>query len=301
MNKKQHYKKDQPLVSIVMPVYNAGKFLGEALESMLGQTYTNWELFCFDDLSTDNSWEILKKFAKKDKRIQVFHNGHHRGVAGAANEALKRARGIYIARMDADDVSLPDRLEIQLAFLESHRDVVAVGGQCEIINARGKQTGVKLFPTDPNQVYKMIFSSIPLQQPTLMVAKKRLPKDFVWYKEGMRTAEEVELLFKFLQVGKVVNVPETVLQYRIHGNNVSLIDPKKTFFYTIKARLAAVAKYGYKPTLSGWMITLMQSVAVFVLPSSLIYPLYFWLRGCRKELKRRLWTPAVNFARLETE
>src|SRR6266566_3001036 len=110
-------KLEAPFVSVVMAVYNAAEFLVDAIESVRNQTYTHWELICCDDASVDGSWEILQSFAGKDKRIQVFRDGNHRGVAGAANTALLKARGDMIARMDADDVAYPDRLERQVAYL----------------------------------------------------------------------------------------------------------------------------------------------------------------------------------------
>jgi glycosyltransferase involved in cell wall biosynthesis len=289
----------QPLISVVMPVYNAAAFLPIAIESIQNQTFTNWEMFCFDDLSTDNSWQILQDYAKKDSRIKVFRNGHHRGVAGAANEALKKAKGSFIARMDADDVALPYRFQVQVDYLTNNPSMVAVGGQCEVIDQSGQVIGEKRFPTDPKKTREMIFATIPLQQPTLMVHRGRLPKSFAWYKEGAQTAEEVDVLFRLLQAGEVTNVSETVLRYRIHGNNVSLKDPKKTFYITLKARLRAVREYGYQPTITGWITTLAQAIVVTVLPSGWVYPVYAVLRGMSKFGEKRLVEPVAAILKVE--
>lgn len=274
-------KNKQSLVSIVMPVYNAGDFLMEAVESLQKQTYKNWELIAVDDCSSDNSLKILRSLAKKDKRIKVFRNKKQLGVSGTANIALSKTKGAFIARMDADDICLPHRLEKQLRFLQKHQKVVAIGGQCDLIDKDGNKIGEKRFPTDSDKVKKMIFSSIPLQQPTLMVNPKLLPQKFVWYDNRLKTAEEVELLFKLFKYGKVSNLPDTLLQYRLHGGNISLKDPKKTFFLTLKTRFMAIFKYDYLPTFLGVIISLAQLIIVSLLPSSLICPVYALVRGIK--------------------
>ncbi len=282
-----------PLISIVMPVRNAGSFLIEAVESIRNQTYKNWELITVDDCSSDNSYEILKDFSKKDRRIKLFRNKKCLGVSGTANLALKKAKGDFIARMDADDISFPSRLEKQLIYLQKNKNVVAIGGQCNLINERGEKMGEKVFPTKTKDIKKMIFSNIPLQQPTLMVNCYLLPSDFCWYDEKQKTAEEVDLLFRLFQCGQVRNLKEKVLFYRIHGENTSLKDPKKTFFLTLKTRIKAIFKYGYRPTLQGIFITFIETIIVSMLPERLIYPLYIFLKGRKTKGKRAYLKPQL--------
>lgn len=272
---------DVPLVSVVMAVFNAAEFLKEAIESIRHQTYPHWELVCWDDVSADGSWEILQSFAKTDDRIRVFRDGMHRGVAGVANRALAQARGDMIARMDADDVACPDRLQRQVAYLLDHSDAMAVGGQCALIDRAGRVTGAKRFPTDPEQVRRMMFLTIPVQHPALMVSRRRLPDGFVWYQEGATVAIEVELLFRLFQCGQVANLGETVLQYRIHDRNISLRNPKRTFFVTLNGRMKAVSAYGYRPSVCGLFTTLAQTILVILLPARWIYPVYSWVQGIR--------------------
>jgi glycosyltransferase EpsE len=274
-------KRKKPLISIVMPVRNASLFLMEAVESIRNQTYNNWELIAVDDCSFDDSYEILRRFSKRDKRIKLFRNKKCLGVSATANFALKRAKGNFIARMDADDVSFPDRLEKQLIYLQKNKKVVVIGGQCDLIDGRGIKMGEKVFPIRTKDIKKMIFSSIPLQQPTLMVNCHLLPSDFQWYDSKQKVAEEVDLLFRFFQYGQVHNLKDKVLFYRIHGENTSLKNPKKTFFLTLKTRIKAIFKYGYRPTLQGIFITFMQAILISLLPERLIYPLYAFLRNKR--------------------
>lgn len=275
-------KKKKPLISIVMPVYNAGNFLVEAIKSIQNQTYQNWELIAVDNRSTDNSWQILQDSRKNDKRVKIYRNDENQGVAHTTNLALTKVKGQFIARMDADDVSLPWRLEKQVAFLQKHPEAVAVGGQCELINQDNEIIGEKRFPTGHSDIKKMMFCSIPLQQPTMMVNRKLLPQSLIWYEDNLDVAEEVELLFKFFKYGKVYNLPETVLQYRLHGNNISLQNPKHTFYLTFKSRLRSIFKHDYRPTLLGLITTISQFFLVTLLPNKLIFPVYVLIRGIKK-------------------
>jgi len=268
-----------PKVSIVMPVRNAGSFVMEAVQSIQDQTFCNWELIIVDDASTDNTPNIIKNLADEDKRIRILRNIERMGPSESANIAISKAGGEFIARMDADDVSLPNRLNSQIKFLLENKKAVAVGGQCIVIDKTGKEIGKKMFPVEARDIKSMIFISVPLQQPTLMVSKSLLPKNFFWYEGALDVAEEVDLLFRLFKYGDICNLPEFVLRYRIHGENTSLKNPKRTFLLTLKTRARAVFKYGYKPTFKGLFMTWMQFMVVLLLPNRLIYPTYALLRG----------------------
>lgn len=268
---------------MVMPVFNAADYLEEAILSIAAQSYPNLELIIVDDFSTDGSFELANDIAAKHSNISVYKNGKHRGVSGAANLALKQAKGKFIARMDADDIAHKSRIAKQVSYLLENPDAVAVGTQCDIIDQNGKKVGEKIFPLHFSKIKEMMFYSIPLQQPTLMVNTNNLPKSFKWYDENYRSAEEVELLFRLFEHGSVGNLPETLHQYRIHGKNISLKNPKETFYLTFKTRLSAIRKYNYRPTAVGIGVTLSQLVVVSLLPSRYIYPVYRVLRGMKKQ------------------
>jgi glycosyltransferase involved in cell wall biosynthesis len=272
--------KNRPLISVVMPVHNAGSFLLEAVESILNQTYKSLELIIVNDASNTDTSGILSSF--KDKRIRVFKNKRRLGVTKSANLAIGKAKGEYIARMDGDDIASLDRIEKQVNFLSKNKDVVAVGGQCELINSNGIKIGEKRFPFGNDEIRKMIFSSVPLQQPTLMVNTKLLPGNFIWYDEDYSSAEELELLFKLFEFGEVRNLKDYLLKYRIHKGNTSLRNPKRTFFLTLKTRFLAITKYGYRPTFVGIVTTVAQTVLISFLPEAWIYPIYSIVRGTNK-------------------
>lgn len=266
-----------------MPVYNAGDYLVEAIESIINQTYTDWELIAVDDNSKDNSYSILRTYAANDRRIKVFKNVSNKGVSATASFALVKAKGDFIARMDADDVAFPDRFEKQVEFLVNNPKTIIVGAQCQLINADGEFTGMKTFPLNFKQIKKMIFVTIPMQQPSVMINTNLLPKNFQWYDKKFNVAEEIELMFKLFTYGDAYNLPEVLLKYRIHGKNISLSHPKETFYMTLRARIKGIVKYGYKPTLKSVAISFIQTLAVTMLPEKWIYPIYVFARGLKQK------------------
>lgn len=278
MQKQTKQSRQQPLVSVVMPVYNAAPYLVAAIESILQQTYKHIEFIIVDDQSTDISWEILKAYAKKYPQIKIFRNRTNQKSALTVNKAIAKTTGTFIARMDADDIALPNRLEKQVTYLLSHPATVVVGGQCILIDKNGDRIGEKTFPLTHEEIYKYIFQFCPAQQPTLMIAKDRLPQAFKYYDHGMTPVEDVELLFKFFPHGKVENLPDVLLQYRIHGKNSSLINVKKSFFLTLISRIRGVLFYGYRPTLAGVLFTIAQTLVVMIFPTRFLLMLYTIMR-----------------------
>lgn len=276
MSKKS---KKQPLVSIVLPVYNAGDFLVEAILSVINQTYKNWELICVDDASIDNSLSILQEFALHDQRIKIYSNPRNLGVALTSNFAISKTKGKFLSRMDADDVMFPNKIEKQVKFLLKNPGVVIVGGQCQLINRERELIGKKTFPTRNNDLYKMAFRSMPIQQPTMMINLKLLPKNFSWYVDRFKPADDLDLFFRLFNYGLFANLPDIVLKYRVHKNNISLKNPKRTFFLTYEIRKRATELYDYKPLWSSKLINSLQYLVVSSLPNFLIYPIFVFWRG----------------------
>ena len=262
-----------------MPVYNASKYIEEAIESVLSQTYTNWELIAVDDGSTDDSYKKLVSFSNIDRRIKIYKNGKNLGVGKTSNFAVSKAKGKYIARFDSDDIMPEYRIQKQVDFLNKNKEVILVGGQVETIDTRGRKIGDKVFPIKSKDIYEGFFTFMTVQQGASMINTSKLPKDFVWYNDEALTAEEVDLFFRMFKYGKFSNLPETTLFYRQYKGSRSLRDPKLTFFNTYNTRRIATRLYGYKPSIKAKVINLAQFIVVTALPSSLIYPVFTVLRG----------------------
>lgn len=278
----------KPLVSIIMPVKNAGKFVGFALQSILNQTYKHWEMIAIDDGSRDKTSAILRRFAKKDKRIRVVSHKKSKGIGASLNLALTMAKGKFIARMDGDDVALPNRLAVQVSFLQKHKQIVAVGGQAEMIDSEGEIFAFKHFPTDAKKLREMIMWMVPIQHPIMMVRAASYKK--CRYDERYKTAEDVEMFMQLLQYGEFGNVPEVIYQYRKADTSNGYHNLKQTFYLTLLGRWQGIVKHGYKPTLKGVILSLLQLLFVSILPAKLIVRLY--------ESRRFMWLVSQRFNHL---
>ena len=163
-----------PHVSVVMVVRNVDHFLAESIESVLGQTYTDFEFIIVDFGSTDSSLSIVSRYAKADKRIrlQVIPEC---GLAEARNAGCRLARGQYIAIMDADDVCVPDRVKWEVEFMEAHPEVGLLGGAAEWIDAKGRSLSMSDFPTSDTDLRKELATRCAFCQPTVLMREKPLP------------------------------------------------------------------------------------------------------------------------------
>lgn len=275
----------KPLVSVIMPVKNAAEFVVQALQSIQAQTLTDWELIVVNDGSTDETGNILKTFARNDTRIRVLTNKKSLGIGASLNKALAHAKGAFIARMDGDDVALPKRLALQVAYLRKHRSIVAVGGQAQMIDGQDSVFAQKRFPTDPKLLREMIMWVVPMQHPIVMV-RAEVYKACL-YDEQLKTAEDVDWMMKLLQFGDFGNVVQTVYQYRKADTSNGYHNVKQTFWLTLLGRWRGIARYDYRPSAKGIALTIAQIVAVAFLPAKVIVRVY--------ELKRFLWGEQYRF------
>ena len=263
-------KTTKPLISIIMPVYNAADYLKAAIQSILSQTYSHWELIIIDDASTDSTPKILKSFSRNSK-IKIFKNSRNLGVAASLNRALSLSRGQYIARMDADDISHPNRLQKQLKFLQSHPKIVACGVQAEIINGQNQAVGTRSFPQGSQSCHDYLMLTSPILHPTLL-AKADIYKK-IGYTAKYKTAEDWELYFKFLNFGHLNNLPETLYSYRqLYGSN-GFKNIRKAFLLITRIRLNAI-KNGYQPAWLMFLSNFLQAFVVFLLPEKLVFRLF---------------------------
>jgi len=160
----------KPTVSVVMPTFNREKYIAESIKSVLLSTLKELELIIVDDGSTDGAVEIIKQFAEKDPRVIYVNNIKHKGVVGASNLGTRMAKGKYIARMDDDDISLPERFQKEVAFLEKHPDIMACGCWVETMPDKGKGTIWQL-PTDPAEIKSMMLFCGAIANPTCLIRR----------------------------------------------------------------------------------------------------------------------------------
>jgi glycosyltransferase involved in cell wall biosynthesis len=266
-----------PQVSIIMPAFNAAKFLDQAVESICNQTTTNWELLAIDDCSTDDTYKQLKRWAAHDGRIRVGQTPVNSGVGGARDFGIKLARGAFIAMMDSDDVAFPERIESQINFMQTNPEIVGLGTQTIQIDIQGKEISRKKFPCAPKELYDLLYIASPIQVPTLMVNTTKLPKNFNWF-ESVRYAEDTLLFFKLLQYGSLANVPDFLQLYRYYDSSVSATRSKHMFYTTYRARKIGRQTYGYRASVKNRANSGLQWLVVTMLPNRVIPFVYLYAR-----------------------
>jgi len=213
-----------PKISIIMPVYNGEEFLKEAIESILNQTYRDFEFIIAYDESSDISLEIIKYYQNIDSRI-VLSTGCGRGLVNALNDAIDIARGEYIARMDADDVSFLDRVKSQYEFLDNHALDIC-GGHFLLIDDKGKVNGLNVIPISHEMCTLSLLFKVPFAHPSVMIRKSFLDNNSLKYGQSKyQIAEDLDLWVRMHKCGaKFGNVNNVILKYRMLDNSLSRVN-----------------------------------------------------------------------------
>lgn len=213
--------KNNPLVSVIIPCYNAEKYVESAIRSIMNQTYKNLEIIITDDCSTDDTLEILQKLAKEDSRIKLYKNETNLKIVKTLNNMISQANGKYIARMDADDISLPERIEKQVAFLEQNINFSFCGTNACHIDENGKIVDKSVLPEtyEDNKFFLKFYSTF--YHPTVMIRSDVYKKNL--YDQEFLYAEDYELWIRliFKQNLKGFNLNERLFLYRIFNNQSS--------------------------------------------------------------------------------
>jgi len=207
----------KPLISVVLSVYNAEKYLAEAIESILNQSYENFEFIIINDGSTDRSLEVINSY--DDQRI-VCISRDNRGLITSLNEGIEQSKGKYIARMDADDISLPKRFEEQVKFMEKNLDIGICGTAVIMFGEDMKNTLWKLASNDQTIRTELLFSS-SLAHPTIMIRRAVLVENSLHYNEDFVHAEDIELWTNMAKYTKFANLKIPLLKYRVVENSIS--------------------------------------------------------------------------------
>lgn len=210
-----------PAVSVLMPVYNSSQFLSEAIDSILEQSLTDFELVIIDDGSTDGSLVTLKNYVKKDPRIKLVTR-ENRGISSTRNELVSLAAGKYIAWMDSDDVSHKRRLEKQVTYLSENLGIVAVGSLVNFIDDDGDKICRWNVPLTNNEIDKLhiVGSGAALIFPASMMVKQ-VVDSVGGFDESLTGAEDLCLFLRLSEKGKIENINELLFTYRLHVSSIS--------------------------------------------------------------------------------
>ncbi len=206
-----------PDISVLMSVYNSEEYLAESIKSILNQTFKNFEFLIIDDGSTDKSLEIISSY--NDKRIVLIKNKNNLGLAASLNKGMKLAKGKYIARMDADDIALPTRLDKQFSFMENNRDIDISGSYVQFFG-NDRDTIVK-YPLENEDIKARLIFNCAFAHPVVILRKNSFLDKNLFYDKAVKHAEDYELWSRVAQSCRMANIPEVLLRYRLHKDQVS--------------------------------------------------------------------------------
>ncbi len=207
-------------VTVVLNFFNEEKYLSQAIESILMQTYHNFELLLIDDASTDLSWDIAKRY--NDPRIKIIRNSENRGLAYGRNIGMKMAQGEYIAFADGDDYSSKDRLEVEAKWLDEHKDVLAVSCWMKYIDENNvliTKRANKILKSE--EIRAQLLIGNPISNPGSMIRRCVFEKYNIFQEEKLRVSQDYYFWLKVIQIGKIQIIPQYLLYYRIHNSKAS--------------------------------------------------------------------------------
>ena len=255
------------LVSVITPAYNVERYISDAIESILAQSFRDFEYVVIDDCSTDRTWEIIQSYAKKDSRIRASRNEKNLGIAGNRNAGLRQARGKYIVWQDADDLSVPLRIKKQLVLMEAHPEVGIVGGFIEMFDERGSR-GVRMYAPDDASVRRTIFRYSPVAQPASMV-RKACFDEVGEFDLRYPPAEDLDISFRIGVRHKFANLQEVMIRYREHPASSTFTRLRKIETSTLEIRKKFAKSGYYYMTISDRLYNLLQAISIWTVPPRL--------------------------------
>ncbi|MEO6882861.1 MAG: glycosyltransferase family A protein [Bacteroidia bacterium] len=206
----------EPSITVYMPVYNTANYLVESINSILCQSFKDFEFIIIDDGSTDNSLEIIRSFS--DSRIQILKNDTNLGVRKASNICIRNAKGKYIVRMDSDDISVPDRLQKQWSFMEMHPEIGISGGQMSLF---GYENGMWKNYLEHDEIKASLLWGVGIFQPTFIYRAAIFQQNYFYEEDGPILGEDWEFLYKIKNNVRFANVSEILIYYRRQHQNAT--------------------------------------------------------------------------------
>lgn len=235
-----------PRVSVVTSVFNGAAYLDECIQSILNQTFSDFEFILIDDGSSDQSWETIRQYASEDHRIVPIHNELNQGVVAGLNQGLAAARGQYIARQDADDVSLPERIARQVDFLDRQPDYGMTACRVSFIDANSQpvEQPNPFLVVENKEIQEALINNMCLCGPTIMMRRHSLEAAGFWFGAGLDASEDYDLCLRLAEVTRLFNLPETSYLYRQHPQSASRVREYKQVYRKAIALENAVQRRG---------------------------------------------------------
>lgn len=235
--------KNDPKLSVLMSVYNGASYLGEALDSILDQSFKDFEFIVIDDGSQDNTWEVLSDYAGKDSRLVLHRNKSNLGLTKSLNKGLNLARGEYIARMDADDISLSGRLEAQVNFLDTHPEVGLVSGGSQVIDETGRLIYEKIPPLEDEAIkMELLIKNNAIGHSTIMARTAKI-REVGGYNENILYSQDYDLWLRLNVSTKFASLPVPVIKWRVQKKSISNTKRQEQLEYSFRISVRALGAW----------------------------------------------------------
>lgn len=269
-----------PKISVLMPAYNVEKYIGEAIESILNQTFTDFEFIIIDDCSTDKTWDIIQEYSKKDKRIVAVKNDVNLKLSATLNKGINICKATYIARMDSDDWSYPYRLEKQYKIIRQDPEIGILGGVMEVCDDKLHTLNIRRYNITDTEIRKHLFRYSPFCHATIIYRK-----DVVEYAGGYNVnlydAEDYDLYFRIGKIAKFRNSNDILYKMRYNEKSVSNTRSRRQEKLTLFIRVKALIEYGYSMNIYDKLYFFAQLISMFVLPQKYKVKLFNFFRKSR--------------------
>lgn len=216
-----------PLVSVLMPCYNVESFVGEALSSIMDQSYKNLEIIVINDCSTDNTLSVIESLAANDNRIKIINNEKNLKLIDTLNKGIELCSGEYIARMDADDISFPERIAKQVAFLEENKDFDVVSTQFYTFKTGHTKKNLYHNPEKYEDLRGYLLFRSGICHPAVMIRRTLFTEKGLKFEKEYLHVEDYALWVKAMYITKLANLSEPLLYYRIHNSQISVVNEQR--------------------------------------------------------------------------
>lgn len=265
-------------ISVVMPAYNTQEYISSAIESILNQTFKKFELIIVNDCSTDDTRKIIELFARKDSRIKLINNEIRLNIASSLNKGISMASSNIIARMDADDISLSNRLELQYKLINSSKGIAVVGANMIVMDIDENETAIRSYPSSSKELKACLFRYSPFAHPVVCFRKSMFDK-VGGYNPKYSPTEDLDLWFRLGSKYEFASVKEPLLKYRLYQNSSSHKSLKDLEILVFKIRFEAIIKYGYRPSFFDLIYNVLQFITLWFTPAKHRGRIYNFLRN----------------------
>jgi glycosyltransferase involved in cell wall biosynthesis len=212
---------DSPQISVIVAAYNCEAYIQSCVRSITTQSFKSFELIICEDGSSDRTWKILNDLAQDDPRIRLLQNPENRGLPSSLNACIEASRGNYIARLDADDVALPDRLEVQYRLMTSDSGLVLTGSNVLHVDPHQKTLGRSEVLLRDGDLRAQSFFQNPFVHPTAMFRRDVVLREALRYRPAFETTQDWDLWIRLMQFGRIANIPNILVHQMVHDASIS--------------------------------------------------------------------------------